>query len=156
MSIPAACGAGEVTANRNTTMRSTLLLAGLVLCHSLFAQSPPATDTVAGEIQRLLNTPGLEIAGTICAVGSDVNSNRIGEQVCALVSGGGYAQYCVAEASHTLPVPKGFSMDQAAALPETYFTVWHNVFQRGHIRDGETLFLHGGTSGIVELRWSFL
>lgn len=93
-------------------------------------------------------TPGLEIAGRIVAVGPDVDENRLGEAVCALVAGGGYAEYCIAESDHTLPLPKGFSMSQAAALPETFFTVWHNVFQRGVLKEGETLLVHGGSSGI--------
>jgi len=71
-----------------------------------------------------------------------------GARVCALVAGGGYAQYCLARADHCLPVPEGVALAEAAALPETLFTVWHNVFQRGLARDGETLLVHGGTSGI--------
>lgn len=92
--------------------------------------------------------PGLEISGTIVAQGDDTNSALLGQQVCALVSGGGYAEYCLAVADHCLPVPAGLPLDQAAALPETLFTVWHNVFERGHVRDGETMLVHGGTSGI--------
>ena len=72
----------------------------------------------------------------------------IRDRVCALVSGGGYAEYCLAKAAHCLPVPEGLGLDEAAALPETLFTVWHNVFERGYARDGETLLVHGGTSGI--------
>lgn len=92
--------------------------------------------------------PGLEISGQVVAAGIDVMMPLIGQQVCALVSGGGYAQYCLAEAAHCLPVPEGLPLDQAAALPETLFTVWHNVFERGWACDGETLLVHGGTSGI--------
>lgn len=92
--------------------------------------------------------PGLEVAGTIIAIGSNVDAALMGQPVCALVAGGGYAQYCLAKAAHCLPVPDGLSMIQAAALPETLFTVWHNVFQRGYARDGETILIHGGTSGI--------
>lgn len=92
--------------------------------------------------------PGLEISGTIAALGEGVGEFFPGQQVCALVSGGGYAQYCIAKAGHCLPVPEGLAMDEAAALPETLFTVWHNVFERGHAREGETLLVHGGTSGI--------
>ncbi|WP_159979809.1 MULTISPECIES: NAD(P)H-quinone oxidoreductase [unclassified Novosphingobium] len=92
--------------------------------------------------------PGLEISGTIAALGEGVTEFIPGQQVCALVSGGGYAQYCLARAGHCLPVPEGLEMDEAAALPETLFTVWHNVFERGHAREGETLLVHGGTSGI--------
>lgn len=93
--------------------------------------------------------PGLEIAGEVVAVGPAPDGGpRVGDRVCALVSGGGYAEYCLAEAGHCLPVPDGLPLDQAAALPETLFTVWHNVFERGHVRDGETILVHGGTSGI--------
>ena len=91
---------------------------------------------------------GLEISGKIVAVGEGVDPARIGEHVCALTPGGGYAQYCVAPEGHVLPVPDILTMAEAAALPETLFTVWHNVFQRGMARDGETLLVHGGTSGI--------
>ena len=92
--------------------------------------------------------PGLEISGSVAAIGAGVTMLLPGTRVCALVNGGGYAQYCLARADHCLPVPDGLPLDQAAALPETLFTVWHNVFQRGLARDGETLLVHGGTSGI--------
>ena len=92
--------------------------------------------------------PGLEIAGQVVATGPGVAMPFIGQQVCALVTGGGYAEYCLAHSGHCLPVPEGMPLDQAAALPETLFTVWHNVFERGFARDGETLLVHGGTSGI--------
>ncbi|MCZ8018911.1 NAD(P)H-quinone oxidoreductase [Novosphingobium sp.] len=92
--------------------------------------------------------PGLEISGTVVALGTGVDTVLLGQPVCALVSGGGYADYCLAEADHCLPVPEGLPLDQAAALPETLFTVWHNVFERGYARDGETILVHGGTSGI--------
>ena len=92
--------------------------------------------------------PGLEISGQVVATGPGVVMPLVGSQVCALVSGGGYAEYCVAHAGHCLPVPEVMPLDQAAALPETLFTVWHNVFERGFARDGETLLVHGGTSGI--------
>lgn len=92
--------------------------------------------------------PGLEIAGTIVAVGPGGDPELLGQQVCALVAGGGYAEYCVAPVGSCLPVPKGFSMAEAAALPETIFTVWHNLFERAYVRDGETVLVHGGTSGI--------
>lgn len=92
--------------------------------------------------------PGLEISGTIAALGEGVSEWLPGQQVCALVSGGGYAQYCLAKAAHCLPVPDGLALDEAAALPETLFTVWHNVFERGCAREGEWLLVHGGTSGI--------
>jgi putative PIG3 family NAD(P)H quinone oxidoreductase len=92
--------------------------------------------------------PGLEVAGTIEAVGDKVAGWRIGDKVCALVTGGGYAQFCVAEASICLPPPKGLDMISAASLPETVFTVWHNVFERCALKSGETFLIHGGTSGI--------
>ena len=91
---------------------------------------------------------GLEVSGEIVAVGDGVDTARLGEQVCALTPGGGYAEFCCVPAGHTLPVPDVLTMAEAAALPETLFTVWHNVFQRGMARDGETLLVHGGTSGI--------
>jgi len=92
--------------------------------------------------------PGLEIAGTIVAVGPGGDQSAIGRMVCALVSGGGYAEYCLARANHCLPVPATLPLAEAAALPETLFTVWHNLLERGHARDGETVLVHGGTSGI--------
>jgi NADPH2:quinone reductase len=92
--------------------------------------------------------PGLEISGSVAALGPGITRLLSGARVCALVSGGGYAQYCLARADHCLKVPATLPLDQAAALPETLFTVWHNVFQRGHAREGEWLLVHGGTSGI--------
>ena len=92
--------------------------------------------------------PGLEIAGEVVALGDGVGAEMIGAQVCALVSGGGYAEYCLADSRHCLGVPEGVSLAAAAALPETLFTVWHNVFERGYAREGETLLVHGGASGI--------
>lgn len=92
--------------------------------------------------------PGLEIAGVIVGLGTGVDAALLGNKVCALVSGGGYAQYCLAVADLCLTVPDDLPLDQAAALPETLFTVWHNVFERGWAREGETLLVHGGTSGI--------
>lgn len=92
--------------------------------------------------------PGLEIAGEVVAVGAGVGDAMLGQKVCALVSGGGYAEYCIAQAGHCLPVPESLPLAEAAALPETLFTVWHNVFERGWARDGETILVHGGTSGI--------
>jgi len=92
--------------------------------------------------------PGLEVSGHVAAIGEAVEVEMLGQPVCALVSGGGYAEYCLAEAGHCLPVPQSLPLDQAAALPETLFTVWHNVFERGHAREGETVLVHGGTSGI--------
>lgn len=92
--------------------------------------------------------PGLEVAGTVAAIGPGGDPELLGQAVCALVAGGGYAEYCVAPAGSCLPVPAGFSMEEAAALPETVFTVWHNLFERGWVKDGETVLVHGGTSGI--------
>ena len=92
--------------------------------------------------------PGLEIAGEVVAAGADTKRFKVGDDVCALTPGGGYAQYCVADEPSTLPVPEGLSMEQAAALPETFFTVWHNVFERGALKPGAWLLVHGGSSGI--------
>ncbi|HYI40096.1 MAG TPA: NAD(P)H-quinone oxidoreductase [Allosphingosinicella sp.] len=97
-----------------------------------FYPPPPGAPTI----------PGLEVAGTIAG------GDRDGERVCALVAGGGYAQYCVAPEGQCLPVPAGFSMVEAAALPETFFTVWTNLFQRGGAKAGDSVLVHGGTSGI--------
>ena len=93
-------------------------------------------------------TPGLEVAGEVIEVGEDVKRFVVGDKVCALVPGGGYAEYCVAAEDNCLPVPMGMTLTEAAALPETYFTVWTNVFQRGALKPGETLLVHGGSSGI--------
>lgn len=93
-------------------------------------------------------TPGLEIAGHVVALGEGVTRWKTGDEVCALVPGGGYAEYCIAAADNCLTVPKGMTLTEAAALPETYFTVWTNVFERGGLRGGETVLVHGGTSGI--------
>jgi putative PIG3 family NAD(P)H quinone oxidoreductase len=92
--------------------------------------------------------PGLEVAGTIETVGADVTTWRPGDAVCALVAGGGYAEYVAAPAPQCLPVPAGLSPVEAAALPETYFTVWTNVFERGRLAAGESILVHGGASGI--------
>jgi putative PIG3 family NAD(P)H quinone oxidoreductase len=90
------------------------------------------------------SVPGLEIAGEVVAG----DGARLGERVCALAAGGGYAEYCLAPAAQCLPVPRGFSMVEAAALPETFFTVWTNLFGRGGAQAGDTILVHGGTSGI--------
>jgi len=103
----------------------------------LYPPPPGATDI-----------PGLEISGEVVAHGTDVTRFRNGDLVMALVVGGGYAQYCLAHESHALPVPRTLSPIEAAAIPETYFTVWHNVFERGRLAAGETLLVHGGSSGI--------
>lgn len=92
--------------------------------------------------------PGLEVAGDVAALGEGALRWRVGDQVCALTPGGGYAEYVVVHASHALPLPAGFTYTEAAAVPETYFTVWHNVFERGALKAGETLLVHGGSSGI--------
>ena len=91
---------------------------------------------------------GLEIAGEVVAVGADVQGWQIGDRVCALTHGGGYAEYGVAEASHCLPWPRGYRAEQAAALPENHFTVWSNVFDMAALQPGEHLLVHGGSSGI--------
>lgn len=92
--------------------------------------------------------PGLEVAGEVVAVGSEVPQELLGQAVAALTPGGGYAEYCTAPWGHCLPVPEAMPLAEAAALPETLFTVWHNVFERGMAADGDTLLVHGGTSGI--------
>ena len=92
--------------------------------------------------------PGLEIAGEVVAVGPGTARWRAGDKVCALVNGGGYAQFCIAEETAALPIPQGLGMIEAAALPETHFTVWNNVFERGALKAGEWFMVHGGTSGI--------
>ncbi len=99
---------------------------------------PPGTSDI----------PGLEVAGAIEQLGPGVREWQVGDTVCALVAGGGYAEYCVAPAPQCLPVPRGLDLVSAAAIPETYFTVWHNVFERGRLQAGEALLVHGGTSGI--------
>lgn len=99
---------------------------------------PPGTPSILG----------LEIAGEIVALGEGVTRWRVGDEVCALVAGGGYAEYCVAPEGQCLPIPEGLSAVDAAGLPETYFTVWSNLFERGGAKAGETVLVHGGTSGI--------
>ena len=99
-------------------------------------------------LQRAGSYPGLEVAGVVAAVGQGVTEWQKGDRVCALVNGGGYAEYVAAPAGQVLPVPAGLSMAQAAALPETVLTVWANVVERGRLQTGETLLVHGGTSGI--------
>ncbi|WP_297777543.1 NAD(P)H-quinone oxidoreductase [uncultured Roseovarius sp.] len=103
----------------------------------LYAPPPTASDL-----------PGLEGAGEIVALGAGVSDWALGDQVCALLPGGGYADYVATPAAHCLPVPHGLSLKQAACLPETFFTVWSNVFQRGGLRAGERFLVHGGSSGI--------
>jgi NADPH2:quinone reductase len=92
--------------------------------------------------------PGLEVAGEVAALGSSAEKFKVGDKVCALISGGGYAEYCVAPEVQALPVPKGLSLLEAASLPETFFTVWSNVYDRARLAPGETLLVQGGSSGI--------
>ena len=92
--------------------------------------------------------PGLEVAGEVVRLGEGVYEPALGTRVCALVAGGGYAQYVIAPAVQCLPVPASLTLEQAAVLPETFFTVWHNVFERSRLQKGETLLVHGGSSGI--------
>jgi len=103
------------------------------------AYAPPPTAS---------DLPGLEGAGEIVALGPDVADWQVGDQVCALLPGGGYAEYVAAPAAHALPIPEGMPLRDAACLPETYFTVWSNVFMRGGLRAGERFLVHGGSSGI--------
>jgi NADPH:quinone reductase len=103
----------------------------------LYPPPPGATDI-----------PGLEIAGEVVARGAGANRWKDGDKVMALVVGGGYAEYCLAHESHTLPIPPSVSAVEAAAVPETFFTVWYNAFERGRLSAGETLLVHGGSSGI--------
>lgn len=92
--------------------------------------------------------PGLEISGEVVMVGTGVAPDFMGRKICALVAGGGYAEYCIAKADQSLPVPQALNMAEAAAMPETLFTVWHNVFERGYASEGDSILVHGGTSGI--------
>src|SRR5690348_15548825 len=92
--------------------------------------------------------PGLEVAGEVVALGAGANKYKLGDKVMSLVSGGGYAQYCIAHESIAMPVPSSLSIEEAGATPETLMTVWHNVFERGGLQAGETLLIHGGSSGI--------
>src|SRR6266700_5625012 len=103
----------------------------------LYPPPPGATDI-----------PGLEIAGDVVELGAGAKRWKLGDKVMALVVGGGYAEYCPAHESHALPVPPGLTLVAAAAIPETFFTVWHNAFERGRLKAGETLLVHGGSSGI--------
>src|SRR3977135_1179294 len=92
--------------------------------------------------------PGLEISGEVVAVGTGASKHKLGDKVMSLVAGGGYAQYCIAQDAQAITVPPGLSMPEAGAIPETLMTVWHNVFERGALKPGETLLIHGGSSGI--------
>lgn len=103
--------------------------------------------------------PGLEAAGTVAELGEGVTGWSVGDEICALTPGGSYAEYCIVPAPQCLPPPKGFDLLHAAALPENYFTVWHNLFERGQLKAGETVLIHGGASGIgttaIQLAKSF-
>jgi len=103
-----------------------------------FYPPPPGAPTI----------PGLEISGEVVALGKGVDATVLGQRVCALTAGGGYAEYCAAPSVQCLPVPDSLSMEEAAAIPETLFTVWSNLFERGYAREGEIVLVHGGTSGI--------
>jgi len=103
----------------------------------MYAPPPTASDL-----------PGLEASGTVVAIGDGVADLSVGDQVCALLPGGGYAEYVMTPAAHCLPVPDGLSLKEAACLPETFFTVWSNVFTRGGLKAGERFLIHGGSSGI--------
>ncbi len=92
--------------------------------------------------------PGLEVAGVVAAVGSNARRHKVGDRVMSLVAGGGYAQYCIAQDAQAMAVPPALTMHEAGAIPETLMTVWHNVFERGALKPGETLLVHGGSSGI--------
>ncbi len=100
--------------------------------------------------------PGLEASGEVAALGEGVSRWRVGDRVCALTPGGGYAEYVKVHAGSVLPLPAGFTHSEAAAIPENYFTVWHNVFERGGLKKGETLLVHGGSSGIgtTAIQWA--
>jgi NADPH:quinone reductase len=92
--------------------------------------------------------PGLEVSGTVVRLGAGVDPKMMGQKICALVAGGGYAEYCIAPVGQCLPVPPSLSMEEAAAIPETLFTVWTNLFERAYASEGDTVLVHGGTSGI--------
>src|SRR6195952_3334343 len=92
--------------------------------------------------------PGLEVSGEVVALGTGASKHKIGDRVMSLVAGGGYAQYCIAQDAQAMAVPQALSMNEAGAIPETLMTVWHNVFERGALKPGETLLIHGGSSGI--------
>jgi len=112
--------------------------------HDVFHRRAGSHPTKPGET----DVPGLEVAGTVVACGSAVTQWKVGDEVCSLVQGGGYADYCVCEESLTLPVPKGLSMVEAASLPETYATVWSNLYADGALKPGGSLLVQGGASGI--------
>ena len=104
-------------------------------------------DADAG-MQSRASRRGLEASGTVAAIGANVTQWQVGDQVCALTPGGAYAEYCVAPAAHCLPLPGGFDLEKAGAIPENFFTVWTNVIERGRLAQGETIMIHGGSGGI--------
>lgn len=128
------CGAGEVLIE---VAAAGVNRPDVAQRQGLYPPPPGASDL-----------PGLEVAGTVAAVGEGVTDWRVGDKVCALTNGGGYAQFVAAPAGQCLPAPTKLSMVEAASLPETFFTVWTNVFDRAGLREGETFLVHGGTSGI--------
>ena len=117
------------------------------------SHTPASTGTIAGSapadtVRRKRDIPGLEVSGTVAAIGAGVTRWKPGDAVCALVNGGGYAEYCIAEEPLTLPIPAGFDSKLAAALPEALLTAWLNVFMLGRLEAGEWLLVHGGSSGV--------
>jgi putative PIG3 family NAD(P)H quinone oxidoreductase len=116
--------------------------------HHLSIATGPIPEPKADEVLMVM---GLEVAGTIEAVGADAGNWQVGDKVCALTHGGGYADYAVAPVGQCLPIPTGFSKAEAAALPEALLTVWHNIFQRAKMKDGDKVLIHGGASGIGTL-----
>lgn len=114
----------------------------------LYPPPPGASDLPGMEVAGTIAALGPDVADSVAALGEGVSGLHVGDQVTALLSGGGYAEYAIAAAPLCLPIPEGLSLVEAAALPETYFTVWTNVFERGGCKAGDTLLVHGGTSGI--------
>ena len=157
--IPATMTAIEIEGNggppevlKPTTRDVPMPAAGEVLVKVAFAgvNRPDCLQRAGGypPPPGASDIPGLEIAGTVVAVAGDVTRWNVGDAVCALVPGGGYAEYCTAASDTCSPVPKGYSLGEAAAIPENYYTVWTNVFERGRLHTGETILIHGGSSGI--------
>lgn len=154
MSLPTTIRAVEIT-NGNLTLCQRPL--PQTLAHQVLIKVAAAGVNRPDVMQRkgiypppagASDIPGLEVSGTIVAIGSAVTDLQPGAEVCALVTGGGYAEYCLASAALCLPIPERCTLPQAAALPETYFTVWSNVFDRARLQAHETLLVHGGSSGI--------
>lgn len=154
MSLPTTIRAVEIT-NGNLTLCQRPL--PQTLAHQVLIKVAAAGVNRPDVMQRkgiypppagASDIPGLEVSGTIVAIGSAVTDLQPGAEVCALVTGGGYAEYCLASAALCLPIPERCTLPQAAALPETYFTVWSNVFDRARLQTHETLLVHGGSGGI--------